>query len=157
MLCWTLKVKSVYLVSRFENDFRRDVWYILHHGVLRGQIMFSKGKCRVLHKGWNIPTHQCGLGTHCRIGTGLVDNLMNVSQQCVLVVKTTGSILSYMSEPVASRLRSDCFSILLEYFGLLSTSKTLPWWPSRRPPRWIRETITGKGRPSGVLYGCAVA
>ena len=67
-----------------------------------------------------------GWGPTARVGAGLVDNLMNVSQQCVLVVKTTGSILGYMSEPVASRLRSDYFSILLEYFGLLSTSKTLP-------------------------------
>lgn len=38
---------------------------ILYHGVLRGQIMVSKGKCIVLHKGWNNPTRQCGLGTHC--------------------------------------------------------------------------------------------
>lgn len=163
MLCWALKVKSVYLVSRFENDFRRDVWYIFHQwlfytmGFWGDRLCSAKANAESCVRAGISPRISVGWGPTARIGTGLVDNLMNVSQQCVLVVKMTGSILGYMSEPVASSLRSDCFSILLEYFGLLSTSKTLPWWPSRRPPRWIRETITGKGRPSGVLYGCAVA
>lgn len=102
-----------------------------------------------------------GWGPTARVGTGLVDNLMNVSQQCVRVVKMTGSILGYMSEPVAGRLRSDYF-ISLFFWSILASSVQARHYcdgPARGRHGELGgvETITGKGRPSGVLYGCAVA
>lgn len=127
-------------------------------GALRGCIMVSKSKCRVQCMDWNNLMQQYGLGAHClgRNGRG-GHSLMSMGQECALVVKTTNSIRGYMNQDCSQHVeRNDYFSLFLEYFGHLNTSKILLLWSGQRPPGWVRglETIPGKGRPSGMLNGC---
>ncbi|GAB0177311.1 mitochondrial enolase superfamily member 1 [Grus japonensis] len=76
----------------------------------RNLVKFNKGKCRVLHLGRNSPMHQYMLGAaqlessfaEKDLGV-LMDNTMNVSQQCALAAKKANGVLGCIRRSVASR------------------------------------------------------
>ncbi|GAB0177316.1 mitochondrial enolase superfamily member 1 [Grus japonensis] len=78
-----------------------------------------KGKCRVLHLGRNSPMHQYMLGAaqlessfaEKDLGV-LMDNTMNVSQQCALAAKKANGVLGCIRRSVASRLKEGILSLL---------------------------------------------
>ncbi|KFV78380.1 hypothetical protein N308_05538, partial [Struthio camelus australis] len=78
----------------------------------RNLLKFNKGKCKVLHLGGNNPMHQDRLGV-ARLQSSsaekdlgvLVDNKLNMSQQCALVAKKAKGILGCIRQSGASRWR----------------------------------------------------
>ncbi|PKU41724.1 pol- hypothetical protein [Limosa lapponica baueri] len=89
----------------------------------RNLVKFSKGKCRVLHRGRNNPMHQYRLGADLLESSSvekdlgvLVGNRMTISQQCALMAKKAKGILGCIKKSVASRSRE---VILPLYFVLV--------------------------------------
>ncbi|KAK4832996.1 hypothetical protein QYF61_027020 [Mycteria americana] len=78
----------------------------------RNLIKFDWGKCNILHPWRNNPRHRHTLGTSSlessfaekALGV-LVENKLNMSEQCTLTTKKANTILSYMRKSVATRLR----------------------------------------------------
>ncbi|KFV79917.1 hypothetical protein N308_00302, partial [Struthio camelus australis] len=78
----------------------------------RNLMKFNKGKCKVLHLGRNNPMHQGRLGVDLLESSSaekdlgvLVDNKLNMRQQCALVSKKANGILGCLRQSVASRWR----------------------------------------------------
>ncbi|KFV88344.1 hypothetical protein N308_15618, partial [Struthio camelus australis] len=84
----------------------------LERWVERNLLKFNKGKCKVLHLGRNNPMHQYRLGGDLLESSSaekdlgeLVDNKLNMSQQCALVAKKANGMLGCIRQSVASRWR----------------------------------------------------
>jgi len=77
----------------------------------------DKAKCKVLHVGWGNPKYKYRLGrewlessTEKDLGL-LVNEKLNMSQQCVLAVQKANCILGCIKRNVASRLREVILSL----------------------------------------------
>lgn len=75
--------------------------YFISWGFEGGKLCSAKANAESCPWARITPCSSMGWGPTAWVGTDLVDNPLNVSQQCALVIKTTSSILGCISKPVA--------------------------------------------------------
>ncbi|KFP24620.1 hypothetical protein N325_01144, partial [Colius striatus] len=114
----------------------------------RNLMRFNKDKCRVLHLGRNNSMHQYRLGVKLLKSSSagrdlkvLIDNKLNMSQQCALVAKKVNGILGCIKKSVASWSRE----VLLPLYSALVRphleSSVQFWAPQLKRDRELLERV----------------
>jgi len=106
------------LCSAVNTLERRDViqrnFDNLERWACANLMKFDKAKCKVLHMGWGNPKHKYSMGGEWIEGSPedenlgvLVDEKLNMTQQCVLTAQKAKHILGCINRSVTSRSREE--------------------------------------------------